>query len=376
MALCNSGQISDNCGHDETASRPMPPGHRGPFVTPLQMTRQLGDGTVRIGTTAAIPAVLRDLGVDPVEVFAQAKMDLELFSNPDNVISFSARGRLIQQCVTRTGCNHFGLLIGQKVGLPSMGVIGYLALHSRDVGSALRSLVHHFHLQAQGAAVALHVSDGMAFLSYSVVEPGTPSCDQVEDGAVAIAFNSLRSLCGRDWHATEARFAHRKPKDLEPFRRFFRAPLRFDADDSGVAFPAEWLKRPVPEADPELHRLLTLQVDALETSHRKDFPDQVRRVLGALLLTGNAGASDVAAQFSMSSRTLRRRLQACNTSFHEVAERARFEIARQMLELSEAEVGQIAMTLGYADQSSFTRAFKRWSGLAPGAWRSSRPSSI
>ena len=376
MALGNSGQSSDNCGHDEAACRPMSPEDRGPSVTPLRTKRQPGDGTVRIGTAAAIPAVLRNLGVDPVEVFAQAKMDPELFGNPDNVISFAARGRLIQLCVMRTGCSHFGLLIGERVGLPSMGAIGYLTLHSPDVGSALRSLVHHFHLQAQGAAVALHVSDGVAFLSYSVLEPGTPACDQVEDGAVAIAFNSLRRLCGPDWRATEVRFAHRKPKDLGPFRRFFRAPLRFDADDSGVAFPAEWMNKPVPESDPELHRLLVQQVNSLEAAHCRDFPDQVRRVLGALLLTGNAQAEDVATLFSMSNRTLRRRLQACNTSFHEVAEAARFEIARQMLEVSEAEVGQIAMMLGYADQSSFSRAFKRWSGLAPSVWRSSRPSSV
>jgi hypothetical protein len=166
---------------------------------------------------------------------AEANLDLELFDNPDNVISYAARNHLVELCVARTGCGHFGLLVGQRAGLPSMGLIGYLVLHSPDVGAALRSLVNFFHLHVQGAAVALVESGHFALLSYSILQPGVEACEQIEDGAVAIAFNSLQSLCGRDWQPTEVQFAHRKPARIEPFRRFFQAPLRFDAEKSGSA---------------------------------------------------------------------------------------------------------------------------------------------
>ena len=327
------------------------------------------EGTVRIGSVAAIPAILRDLGIEPAEVLAEAKLDLRLFDDPDNVITYTSRSHLINVCVARTDCNHFGLLLGQQGGLSSFGLVGYLVKHSPDVGSALRSLVHYLHLYVQGAVVILEEVEDQAFLGYSIYQPGVEAIEQIEDGAVAIAFNILRSLCGRDWQPIEIRFAHRKPKDTAPFRRFFEAPLHFDTEQNGVLFPARWLKQPVHGTDPELRRLLQKQVDALEAGYKDDFPDQVRRVLHTALLTGHAKADQVASLFSMHSRTLNRRLKTYNTSFMELVDHARYEIAQQMLETSELDIIEIAAALNYADASSFTRAFRRWSGITPSDWR-------
>jgi len=326
-------------------------------------------GTVRIGTSTAIPEILRDLGVKPAEVFAEAGLDPELFDDSDNVITYAARSRLLTLCVSRTRCDHFGLLVGQRGGLASLGLVGYLVLHSPDVGNALRSLVRFFHLHAQGAVLALQVSKGFTFLSYKILEPDTEACDQIEDAAVAIAYNALRSLCGQDWRPTEIHLSHRKPKDIKPFRRFFAAPLRFDAEESGVLFRSEQLKRAVRGADPELRRLLQKQIDALEASHVEDFPEQVRRVLRTALLVGQASEDQIAALFAMNSRTMRRRLRTHGTGFREVTDQARFEVARQMLENSELDTAHIAAALNYSSASSFARAFKRWSGTTPGLWR-------
>jgi AraC-like DNA-binding protein len=82
----------------------------------------------------------------------------------------------------------------------------------------------------------------------------------------------------------------------------------------------------------------------------------------------------VAALFSMHSRTLNRRLNAFGTSFRDLVDEVRFEIARQMLEDSSMDVTQIADMLDYADASAFTRAFRRWSGATPARWRAERGS--
>jgi AraC-like DNA-binding protein len=331
---------------------------------------------VRLGTSVAIPAVLRELGLDPVEVFQEAGVDLKLFEDPDNIISYAARNHLVEVCVARSGCRHFGLLIGQRVGLPSIGLAGYLVRHSPDIGTALESLVRYFHLHTHGAAITLEKSNGVALMSFNILQPNTEACDQVGDGAVAILFNSLQSLCGQDWRPRELLFAHRKPENIEPFRKFFQAPLRFDAETHGVAFHSEWLAKPVQNADPDLYRMLRKQVQALEAEDTQDFPGRVRRVLRSALLTGHANEERIADLFSMNSRTLRRRLQVSGTSFIEVADQARYEMAKQLLETSTQNVASVASTLHYADASSFTRAFKRWSGTTPCAWRSARLAHI
>ena len=330
------------------------------------------EATLRIGATMALPAVLQSLGADPARVVADAGLDLALFDNPDNLISYAARGRLVNHCVAVTGCQHFGLLLGQHGGLNSLGLTGLLVKYSPDVGTAVRNLVRYTYLHVRGAATTLAVDDDAAMLSYEIHQPQAEATDQVGDGAVALLCNIMRGLCGPDWKPAEVRLAHRKPSDVAPFRRFFRAPLRFDAEENALVFSAGWLNRQLPETDPQLRRLLQRQIDTLEVRHGDDLPEQVRSVLRSALVAGHAKAGQVAALFSMHARTLNRRLNDFGTGFQKLADEGRFEIARQMLKDSTMDVRQIASMLDYADASAFTRAFRRWSGTTPAQWRATR----
>lgn len=313
--------------------------------------------------------MLRRLGVDPSAVLAEAGIDSTLFDNPDNRISLAARGRLFSRCVAATGCRHFGLLVGQQARLNSLGLVGLLAKYSPDVGTALRSLVRFFHLHNRGAAIELAAAGDRTVLGFGAHAPRVEAADQIGDGVVAVMLNLMRELCGAGWTPVEARFAHRRPDDVAPFRQFFGSPLRFDAEQYGLVFPTSWLSRALAHDDPDLRRLLHQQIDALETRHGSDFPGQVRSVLRSALLTDDAGAERVAALFSMHSRTLSRHLNAFGTNFRELVDEGRFEIAREMLEDSSLDVSRIADMLGYADASAFTRAFRRWSGTTPARWR-------
>jgi AraC-like DNA-binding protein len=330
------------------------------------------DATVRTGGTAAIPAVLRALGADPAKVFAEARVDIARFNDPENTIALAAVGRLLDRCVARTGCQHFGLLVGQQGGLQALGLVGLVVRYSPDVGTALRSLENYMHLHNQGAVAALAVASDTAILSFGIRRPNIEAVEQIGDGTVAASFSMLRTLCGPDWRPIEVRFAHRRPDDIGPFRRLFQAPLHFNAEQNALIFSAEWLAVRLPGADAELQRLLQQQINALELKHGDEFPEQVRSVLRTGLLTGHASAKQVAALFSMHARTLSRRLAAFGTTFKALADEGRFEVARQMLQDTTLDVNQIADSLDYADSSAFTRAFRRWTGTTPTAWRAKR----
>lgn len=336
------------------------------------MNRATAEATVSVGGVQEIPAVLRSLGADPVKVFADARVDLALFDDPDNMISFAARGRLVRQCVCATGCVHFGLLVGQRNGLNHLGMVGLLVKYSADVGTALRSLVRHYHLRARGAVLTLAQDRDTTSLGFEIYQGQSDATDQIVDGALAFEFNILRALCGPGWVPIEVHFAHREPADIGPFRRFFQCPLSFDAGQNVVVFDATWLNRRLPTDDPALRGLLLKQIDMLEAEHGSNLPAQVSSVLRTALLTGHAKAEQIAALFSMHSRTLARHLDASGTRFQVLVDEVRFEIARQMLEGSATDIAQIAEALGYADPSAFTRAFRRWSGTTPSQWRAQK----
>jgi AraC-like DNA-binding protein len=302
-------------------------------------------------------------------VFAGSGVSPDLFDDPDNRVSFRERAHLIRICAEYTRCPEFGLLVGRRVGLSSLGLIGYLVRNSPDVESALRSLVHHFHLHAEGSLALLEVGDDFAFLGYGIYQDRVEAARLVVEAAVAIIVNDMRQLCGSEWFPSEVVFAHSEPADLKPYKRFFKAPLRFNAEQSGVYFSSKWLKYPVIGADPELHRLLEKQVKALEQQYRNDFPEQVRRVVSVALLANQATSDHIAALFSIHSRTLHRRLKSRGTSFREIVDECRFNLAQQLLQDADMDHAQIADMLGYSGARAFSRAFRRWSGITPSRWK-------
>jgi AraC-like DNA-binding protein len=326
---------------------------------------------VRVGGPQFAPAVLRQLGADPAAVFAEAGIDLALFEDPQNLMPLAALCRLAAVAAERTGCPHFGLLVGAQGQLATFGLTGLLAKHSPDVGAALRGLAQAMHWHVHGVTVSLVEDGDVALLTFDVRHSGE-GVTQLEDGSMAHLFNSVRDLCGPAWLPSEVRFAHRKPKDPQPYRRFFQAPLRFDAEQNALVFSRNWMSRRVAGANDDLRRLVQQEIDALDVQHGDKFPEQVRSVLRAALLTGHGSAEQVAALFSMHTRTLSRRLRVCGTSFHELVDETRFEIASHALAYTAMDVTHIAASLDYADTSAFTRAFRRWSGTTPGRWRAAR----
>jgi AraC-like DNA-binding protein len=336
----------------------------------LPQKKAIFDRYLRVGPLIGIPEVLQELEVDLTEVMASVDLDPRLFDDPENPIRFATMGRLLKLCAARTQCAYFGLRVGQKVGGASLGMVGVLARHSLDVGSALRSLILHLHLHDRGAVPVLSVEPPIAMLGYAIYQSGVEGADQIYDGAIAIAFNIMQELLGPAWRPTEVLFSRRRPSDIQPYRRFFQAPLRFDAEQTALVFPAQWLDCPIANADPQLRARIEQQIATLEGLDSGDLAGQLRRVLRTLLLNHRSSLENVAQLFSMNRRTLNRRLQTQGLTFQRLVDEIRYEIAGQLLENTGLSMCQIALILNYADASAFTRAFRRWSGITPTAWRS------
>jgi AraC-like DNA-binding protein len=327
---------------------------------------------LRIGATIGVPEVLRELGSDPNVLLSAAGYDSRIFTSPDNQITLSARGEILERCARILRCSHFGLLVGSHAGLSSLGLVGLLAKHAPDVGSAIRQICRHFHLHAGGVAVDLKVNGGQAIFSYGIYEPGIPGVTQTCDGAVAAILNIMRELCGHDFKPTEAWFAHPRPEDTEAFRKILRVHLEFDAEVYALVFSASWLTQRLPPTDQTLSRLLQEKVVEQERLHSRSFPDQVQAIMRTALPFDQVNADRLAAMFDMHVRTFHRRLMELGTSHQELLDRTRLTVACQLLEDDRRSLSQIAELLGYSEMRSFIRAFKRWTGSTPSGWRRRR----
>jgi len=327
------------------------------------------DGTLRIGPLIPIPRLLREMAVDPADVMREAGIDPALFEDPENTISFATMGRLFSLCVARSGCPHFGLLVGRQGGISSLGIVGLLSQHLPDVRTALRNIILHLHLHDRGAVPTLEVQNETAMLGYTIYQKNVVSTDQIYDGAMAIAFNLMKTLCGPRWLPSEVLLCHAEPADREPYRALFKVPPRFDAERTALVFPATWLDQPMHGVNPQLRRILEAEVEALKILSDGDFVSQLRRILQSLIVAGCPSVDQTALLLAMHRRTLNRRLNALGITFKQLLDETRFEIAQQLLRDTRMPVVDIAVTLNYTGASAFTRAFRRWSGASPAAWR-------
>jgi AraC-like DNA-binding protein len=326
-------------------------------------------GMTRVGMVGGIPAVLRDLGFGPDELITSAGIDPRVFDDAGNVVPLAALGRLLNLCVARTGCAHFGLLVGARASASSFGGVGLLMQHSPTVIAALKGFVEHGYLYDRAAAANLEVGDDIAALSYATQSAGIAGADQIAEGEIAAAVRIMKGLCGPTWRPTEVLLPRASPIDAAPFHRFFESPVHFGQEEAAIVFEARWLDHRVPGADAALHDLAEHHLEELVQADDEAFGNQLRRALRRTLLRRNSSADRVASLFAVHRRTMSRRLKVDGLSFKQLVNEVRYDVARQMIGRADMPLAEVAAALGYSEPSALTRAFRRWSGQNPAAWR-------
>jgi AraC-like DNA-binding protein len=322
--------------------------------------------TLRVGGLVEIPALLRELGADPLPVLSAAGLHFASLNHIDNRIPVDAADRLLGAAADHTGCSHIGLLAGQRWKPWHFGQLGELMECSPTVGDALRVFAAFQQLNSDtGAAFVLDDGDTAA-LGYTIYRTELRHPQHVYDAAIAVACNLMRDLCRLHWAAREVLLARPAPSDVTPYRQCFRAGVRFDHAYSAVRFSRRWLTQPLARTDPARYRELLEEVgrrDGMELIPR------VHRALRVLLIQGRSSGNELAQILSLHRRTLNRRLRAEGTTFQKVLDEQRLLVARQLLLHTDSAINEIASALCYADVSAFMRAFRRWTGTTPAHFR-------
>lgn len=326
-------------------------------------------GSIHLAVLRAVAPTLDEIGAATGQLLHQAGIDPNPSAEAMQEFTHALLGRLLARCVARTNCAHFGHLVGQRATIQSLGLIGRLMQHSRTVGAALRALASYTNALSRGVVASLDVDGEVALFSYTIYEAGAESIDHVSDAAIACTVNVLRALYGPDWTPSEVLLPRTAPAVLEPYRRHYRAPVRFDQEFAAIVLPSRDLDRPIAGADPLLRDVLEEEIENRTSDRPSELADDIRRVLRTKLTSNRCSVDRVAGALTMNRRTLSRHLRGERTSFRELTNEVRFETARQLLSNTEIPLGQIAAALGYSEASVFTRAFRRWSGRTPTAWR-------
>jgi AraC-like DNA-binding protein len=327
------------------------------------------EGTTRIGVVRHLPEVLREFGVDVRDALDAAGVPRDIFSDPGNTIDYALFQRLLATCEQLTGCDYIPLLAGQRTRLADFGLAGRAARCGATAGEGLHRFVNHFNLHIGATTISLVTYGGFARLVYMITVRDIVDAQHVQQGALAVAFNVLQDLFGRQWLPSVVTFATRAPPNLRPFHQFFRAPLRFDSNESAIIFERHWLDRLLPPVDPAFRAHVDTELRELQAATLADFPATVRRAVRKQLIIGTGRMDDVAAAFGMHRRTLDRHLRKHGLHYGALMASVEEEIARQLLRETDLQVQQVAESLRYSSAANFATAFRRWTGMTPSEYR-------
>jgi AraC-like DNA-binding protein len=303
--------------------------------------------------------------------FPAGTLDPSSVADPDARVPARVAVGLWQVLPELTKIPGFGLWLAERGAKAPLTVASWFILSSASVGEGLsRAVQFQRLLHDRAQSELLHLDDETVYvhrIGDATFRAPTPA---IEFGFAQLVW-LVRRATGVDVLPSRVRFQHVAPADLTLHERVFGQRVRFGAERDELAFDRATRELPVTSADPALGELVLSHARTLleRLPSATTWTARVQGVLAKGLPDVSVSIDDAAGALAVARRTLQRRLKDEGTSFEEVADALRRNLAERYLRDQRLGVQETALLLGYSDVSAFQRAFQRWNGVSPSRWR-------
>jgi len=326
---------------------------------------------IAASSTLALVHYLKCQGVlDPKAVEQITGHPQEALTDPDLRIPADQHYHLWEYAETVTGDPAVGLHVGQMVDPDRMGLVAHVFFNCDTLGEAVTQYARLHRLINESVRLSFEQTGDQAILTWQADSPGH-YCRQDMDRTIASMLCRTRHFIHPTIIAEWVEIAHVKPGYAREYRDLFGGTVRFGCERTRVAFDRRHLAHPIPHRNPYVYSAVLKQVNALlsRLQSRRTFGRKIRRLISQQMSTERIDADTLARQCHMSRQTLYRRLKKEGLGFHELVEEVRKDKAMRYVASDHYALGEIAFLLGFSELSAFSRAFKRWTGIAPAQYR-------
>ncbi len=311
------------------------------------------------------------------EAFCRAaRLDPSWMERPHDRLPSPAVERVWQAAVTLSGDEFLGLHMAEQYRTGAISILGYVLLNCPTVGDALDRLARYTALMNDGLSARVSREGTEVVIRLEAVE-GIENFllrdgRQVMETMFAGVVLTMRQLTGAPAVPTRVMFRHAAGGDVAEYHRIFGTLVRFGMTEHLLAFPIGVTAQPIHAADPALlevfERHAIGKLDELE--RMGNVSQRVARLILPKLMGAVPPVEEIASELALSGRHLQRLLQEEGTSYRDLVEASRRELALARLRTPGTTASEVALLLGYSEAGAFTRAFRRWTGLTPGAYAS------
>jgi AraC-like DNA-binding protein len=315
-----------------------------------------------------------DLAPEPL--FRAVGIDPQIIHDPHAYIARSKSDAMMRALAERIADPAFGLQAARCWHPSNLGTLGYAWLSSSTLRMGMKRVVRYWRIVIADVAVRLdETPEGAEFVHTP------PELDSIPDGirgdiVMAIIHDMCRTNFGHAFTPQRVSFRHPAPADATPYETLFGCPVSFGADANRLLIGLSEADHPLPTGNRDLaaahDRILVEQLARLD---KGNVIARFRASLLERMTSGEFSEEDIARDLHMSRRSLQRRLAEADASYQSLVDDTRRDMALRYIQDPAKSATDITFLLGYSQQSVFTRAFRRWTGMSPSEYRASKSSA-
>ncbi|WP_414728865.1 AraC family transcriptional regulator ligand-binding domain-containing protein [Zhongshania aliphaticivorans] len=317
-------------------------------------------------------SLIEELQGNAEDLCLKAGIDYSQLDQEDYFFPYQSFIDLLELSATSLNLPNIGLQLAMRQDHSILGPVAFLALSAHDVRSALISVgkfLYHFT-----PAISLTLREGKDQPSYACLELVNVNANnsrQAVEHAVACTLHIIHLLTEGKFKARAVHFRHSNIALEKYYQNTFNCPTEFNQKYDSIELDTDFLDIELSSHNPQLHGLVSsylsmVEIDSNSTSKPNlSTSKQARHLIQKLLPTGQLSRPVIADNMKLHERALHRKLQSEGYTFEALVDEVRITEAKKLLAHDAIPMSQIAGLLGYNEQSSFNRAFKRWFNMTP-----------
>ncbi|GAB2633220.1 AraC family transcriptional regulator [Prescottella soli] len=313
--------------------------------------------------------LIRSRECDPLPLLRSVGLQVADLDMPNQWIAIDAAAQLLELSADATGLADFGLRLAENRKISNLGPISVAAQGEPDVRSVLMTLSRYRHLHSEAINVRMVEADDLAKVRLDFGTTPAGASRQFSEMMVGSLLRLIKIVVGGRWAPAIVCFTHAAPADLTLHRRSLGSSIRFGENFNGFAFYASDLDSPNNLFDHSFQPFAKKYIETIASPRPVDDLDRIRELIESTLPTGRCSLQHVAKTLGVNRTTVHRLLGRSNTTFSEILNTTRADLARRYVTNRTSSLTDVACLLGFSELSAFSRWFRNEFGSSPTAWR-------
>lgn len=313
--------------------------------------------------------VAQSYGLDADALMGEFNIDPKLLADPNARFRMEQVNAFYQRVSGLIDDPNFGLQAAQFWHPSQMGALGYAWLTSETLLAAFRRYSRFIKIVSDVVQLEIIEGDDEVSLDTRFVQEEASRKYRI-DGAMATLIAMIRSNAGPGFHPKSISFIFNPPEDTSPYYALFQCPVIFNAPANRFTITREDACAPRSCSNTQLASLHDqFMLEYVAKLDKENIVERVKVAVTRELASGNISDALIAKKLFLTERTLQRRLQESGTTFKKLLTEVRIALADNYIRDSKLSLNEISFMLGFSELSSFSRAFKNWTGSSPRNYR-------